>query len=85
MVTETFKKIPKKSHARAVIELEILRQSLYKLKRYLSFKLYSPRLVHGLLEDNPDRCIQFREVVLNREKEIVLMKEYYSLTKFISD
>jgi hypothetical protein len=31
----------------------------------LSLKRYRPRLLHGLLEDDPDRRLQFCEVVLN--------------------
>jgi hypothetical protein len=35
----------------------------------LSLKMYRPRLLHGLLKDNPDRRLQFCEVVLNDERQ----------------
>jgi len=37
--------------------------------RYLGFKMYQPRLLHGLLEDDPDHHLQFCEVVLNDERQ----------------
>jgi hypothetical protein len=35
----------------------------------LGLKMYRPRLLHGLLDDDPDCHIQFCEVVLNDERQ----------------
>jgi len=37
--------------------------------RHLGLKMYQPRLLHGLLEDDLDRCLQFWEEVLNDERQ----------------
>lgn len=77
LVTKAFKKSPKKSHLRVLIELEILRRFLQRLQCCLDFILYCPRVIHGLLEEDLDWCIQFCEIVLNnREMEIVLMEVF---------
>lgn len=31
--------------------------------------MYQPRLIHGLLEDDPDRRLQFYEVILKDETQ----------------
>jgi hypothetical protein len=36
---------------------------------HIGLKMYRPRLLHGLLEDNPDCRLQFCEVVLNDERQ----------------
>jgi hypothetical protein len=68
-VSQAFTKSPQKSKQRASVELGISRQSLSHLMQYLGFKMYQPRLLHGLSEDDPDRHLQFCEVVLNDERE----------------
>ena len=37
--------------------------------QHLDLKMYVPKLYHGLLEDDPDRCLQFCEVVLNTDRQ----------------
>ena len=32
-------------------------------------KMYAPRLIHGLLEDDSDRCLQFSKNILSSELE----------------
>ena len=54
---------------KASIELGISCRSLSHLMERLGLKMYRPRLLHGLLEDDPDCRLQFREVVLNDERQ----------------
>jgi hypothetical protein len=35
----------------------------------LGLNIYRPKLLHGLLEDDPDRRLQFCEVLLNEERQ----------------
>ena len=65
LVSQAFMKSPQKSKQRASIELGISRRSLSRLMQRLSLKMYRPRLLHRLLEDDPDRRLQFCEVVPN--------------------
>jgi hypothetical protein len=62
LVSQAFKKSPQKSSQRASIELGIARRSLSRLMQCLGLKIYRPRLLHGLLQDDPDRRLQFCEV-----------------------
>jgi len=62
-------KSPQKSKQRASIELGISHRSLIHLMQRLGLKMYRPRLLHGLLEDDPHRRLQFCEVVLNDERQ----------------
>lgn len=66
-VAQTYVQSPKKSKKRASIELGIERRSLGRLMKRLRLKMYIPRLTHGLLEDDPDRRLQFCEIMLNEE------------------
>ena len=69
LVCQAFTKSPQKSKQRASIELGIPRRSLSRLMQRLCLKMYRPRLLHGLLEDDPVRRLQFCEVVLNDERQ----------------
>jgi hypothetical protein len=69
LMSQTFTKGPQKSKQRASIELGISRRFLSRLMQRLGLKMYRPRLLHGLLEDEPDRRLQFWEVVLNDERQ----------------
>jgi len=53
----------KKSTRRAAQELSLTRTSLRRLMLKLNLKPYRPRLLHGLLEDDPDRRLQFCEIM----------------------
>jgi len=36
--------------------------------QHLGLKMYRPRLLHGLLQDDPDRRLQFCEVIVNDKR-----------------
>jgi hypothetical protein len=57
---------PKESTRRAAQELSLPRTSLRRLMHKLNFKPYRPKLLHGLLEVDPDRRLQFCEIVRNQ-------------------
>jgi len=65
-VAMTFVNGPKKSTRRAAQELSLTRTSLRRLVRKLILKPYRPRLLHGHLEDDPDRRLQFCEIMRNQ-------------------
>ena len=65
-VAMTFVNSPKKSTRRAAQELSLLRMSLRRLMRELNLKQYHPRLLGGLLEDDPDQRLQFCEIMRNQ-------------------
>jgi len=69
LVSQAFTKSPQKSKQRASIELGISCQSLSRLIQHLSLKMYRPRLLHGLLEDDPECRLQFCKVVLNDKRQ----------------
>ena len=46
----------------------------------LGLKMYRPRLLHGLLEDGPDRRLQFCEVVRNEERQVNGITDKISLS-----
>jgi len=62
----TFVNSPKKSARHAAKELSYLRSSLRRLMRKLNLKPYHPRLLHGLLEDDPDWRLQLCEIIRNQ-------------------
>ena len=62
-VAQTFVNSPTKSTRRAAAELAMPRTSLRRLMKNLKLKPYRPRLLHGLLEDDPDRRVQFCETL----------------------
>ena len=63
LVALTFVNSPKKSTRRASAELSMSRASLRRLSHNIKFKPYRPRLVDALLEDDPDRRLQFCEMM----------------------
>ena len=69
LVSQAFMKNPQKSKQRACIELGISRRSSSCQMQRLGLKMYRPRWLHGLLQDDPDRCLQFCEVVLNDKRQ----------------
>jgi len=69
LVSQACTKSPQKSKQRASIELGISRRSLSHLMQCLGLKMYGPSLLHGLLDDNLDRCLEFCEVILNEERQ----------------
>ena len=62
----TFVNSPKKSIRRAAQEISLQRMSLGRLMPKLNLKPYRPRLLRGLLEDDPDRRLQFCEIMRNQ-------------------
>jgi hypothetical protein len=44
----------------------------------LGSKMYRPRLLHGLLEDDLDRCLQFCKVLLNEKRQSITQKICWS-------
>ena len=74
-VALAFVNSPKKSTRRAAEELGIDRSSLRRILKSLKMKPYRPALLHGLLEDDPDRRLQFCETLndfsLNEDPEIL--------------
>jgi hypothetical protein len=62
----TFVKQSKKSTRRAAQELSLPRTSLRRLRRKLNFKPYRPKVLHGLLQVDPDRRLQFCEIMRNQ-------------------
>ncbi len=55
-VSESFLLNPQKSKRRASIDLGISHRSLGRLMQDLNLKLYKPRLLQALNEDDPDRA-----------------------------
>ena len=78
-VALTFVNSPRKSTRRASMELSIPRTSLRRLMGKLRLKPYRPRLIHGLLEDDPDRRLQFCEM----ERDQIAMEQPDLLDKII--
>ena len=48
------------------MELSIPKTSIRRIITQIGLKPYRPRLIHGLLEDNLDRRVQFSEIMLNK-------------------
>jgi len=69
LVSQVFTKGPQKSKQRASIALGNSRTSLSPLMQRLGLKIYQPRLLHGLLGDDPECRLQFCKVVLNDERQ----------------
>ncbi|CAF1568372.1 unnamed protein product, partial [Rotaria sp. Silwood1] len=68
-VSETFLLNPQTSKKRASIDLGISRRSLGRLMQDLNLKLYKPRVLQALNEDDPDRRTEFCEWVLDSFEE----------------
>ena len=69
LVAGAFERSPHKSTRRASAELGIPRRSLGRLMKQLGLRPYRPRLLQHLSEDDPDRRLQFAEVILNEIRE----------------
>lgn len=69
LVAEAFVHSPKKSTRRASAELDISQTSIIRILKSIGLKAYRPKLIHGLLEDDPDRRLQFSEIMLNEIEE----------------
>lgn len=69
LVAQSVVQSPKKSTRRRSLELDISRSTLQRILHSLNLKPYKPRLIHGLLEDDPDRRIQFCGIFINQCQE----------------
>lgn len=56
---------PRTSSRRGNLMLDVSHSSYRRLVKKLKFKVYTPRLTHALMEDDPDRRLQFCELMLN--------------------
>lgn len=68
-VGQFFVEQPQTSAVSASRQLDIPRTSLRRLIRTAGLKCYHPRLVHGLIEDDGDRRLQFCELFKNQLNE----------------
>ena len=68
-VAQEFTESPQKSKHRASSELGIERRSLRRLANRAGPKMYTARLIYGLLEDESDRRLQFSGSIFNEEGE----------------
>ena len=59
----------KNSTRRASMKLSIRQTSIRQIIMQTGLKPYQPRLIHGLLEDDLDRQLQFSEIMLNKIEE----------------
>lgn len=65
---------PKTSQVRASLQLQIPRRSLQRIMKDVGLKMYRPRLLHTLNDDDFDRRVEFCETLLNRlENDETLM------------
>ena len=64
-VSETFRENPQPSQSGASRDLGISRRSLGRLMHDLHLKLYKPRLLQALNDDDPDRRVEFCEWILD--------------------
>ena len=56
---------PETSTRRGGLELDLSHTSYRRIVKRLKFKPYIPRVIHGLLEDDPDRRLQYCEMMLD--------------------
>lgn len=49
--------------------MEISQTSIRRILKSIALKPHKPRLIHGLLDDDPDRQLQISEVMLNEIEE----------------
>ena len=64
LVATSLQQSPNKSANRLSIELGISRSSVQNIPRKNGYHPYHPHLVHGLMEDDPDRRMQMCETFL---------------------
>lgn len=71
MISTFLVETPTTSSRKAPLQLPnyVSRTSYQRITKRLKFKCYHPRLVHGLLEDDPDRRLQFCELMLNQYQQ----------------
>jgi hypothetical protein len=69
LVATSLQQSPCKSANRLSVELGIRRTSLQNILRKNGYRPYHPHLVHGLLEDDPDRRLQMCELFLSQFEE----------------
>lgn len=55
LVAQSYVQSPKKSKIRASLEIGISRRSVSRIMKKIGLEMYILRLIHGLLEDDPDR------------------------------
>lgn len=67
-VALTFTENPKQSAKKVSTELDIPRTSLRRIIKKIEFKIWRPRLLHALSEDDPDRrmefCVNFNDILI---------------------
>ena len=66
LVAQLFAENPQTSAVSASRQLDIHRRSLQRIMGSFGLKVYIPQLVHGLVEDDGDRCSQFCELFRNQ-------------------
>ena len=64
-VVKAYVQSPKKSTRRASMKSSIPQTSIRQIITQIGLKPYQPQLIHGLLENDPDRQLQFSEIMLN--------------------
>lgn len=52
-----------------MLKLDLLHSSYRRIVKIFKFKPYIHRLIHGLLEDDPDRRLKYCEVMLSQIRE----------------
>lgn len=80
LVADAFIQSPKKSTRRASKEPDISQTSLEQLMMSVGLKPYCPRLIYGLLNDDPDRWLQSSKTMLNEisENRVILEQMVWS-------
>ena len=68
LVAQTFVEKPSTSQVRASLNLGIPRTSLQRIMKRIGFKVYRPRIIHGLQHDDRFRRLQFCESLLDEER-----------------
>ena len=51
------------------MELNSSQASIIRILKSIGLKPYRPRMIHGLLGDEPDRRLRFSEIILNMIRE----------------
>lgn len=69
LVSQLLVEDPRTSTRRGKRELDMSHTSYCRIVKRLKFKCYTPRLMHGLIEDDPDRRLQYCELMLNEFNE----------------
>ena len=75
MVLETFRTSPRKSAAQCARETGVSSTSVRRILKAFKWKVYNPRLLHAINNDDPDRRMQFCECfqqMVNEDEEFVM-------------